>query len=304
MQDAVTQAVGGAGAAFVALAFWLALPLDAKADPCADAVAQYLPGEDGGFRAERLPDVVLGVPLGAGASSGSADVVSLGDGGTITLEFKDNEIVDGPGADFRVFENAFATGADSVFVEAGVVSVSADGVTYVPFPYELDGFVGLAGVSPVFAHPDNGLDPRTPAAGGDGFDLADVGLSTARFVRIDDGGSDIPDPGNAFPVRGFGQSGFDLDAIVASNSREICSSCCDANGDGVVSVDDVVLLVEILAGRAAAVGICGSPSCRTDHCADVDADRVVDLTDARRCLMGAVQLPFACAARAGCEVPS
>ena len=54
-----------------------------------------------------MPDIVLGPPVGGGALAGSLDVVSLGFSGEIVLCFEPNAIVDGPGADFIVFENAF-----------------------------------------------------------------------------------------------------------------------------------------------------------------------------------------------------
>ena len=55
--------------------------------------------------------------------------------------------------------------------------------------------------------PTNGIDPTDPAkAGGDAFDLAELGVSSARFVRIRDGGT-----GHYSGVSG----GFDLDAIAA-----------------------------------------------------------------------------------------
>lgn len=278
----------------------LALAGAARADPCADAVDAFLPGADGGFQSELLPGIALGVPLGTGAVSGSRDVVSLGNDGSITLAFVDNEIVDGPGDDFRVFENAFMPAGGTSFAEVATVWASADGVSFVPFPYELDGFVGLAGVNPVFSHPANGIDPRSPAAGGDAFDLADVGLSVARFIRLQDGGAALPDPGNAFPVVGFGKSGFDLDAVVASNSRERCSGCCDLNGDGAVTIDDVVGLVRIVNGAVAPTG-CGQLPCDAGHCADTDADASIEIEDAARCLEKVVALPFECASAGLCD---
>ena len=53
------------------------------------------------------PGIVFGPPGNATPTTGSLDVLSLGHGGSITLAFTDNEIVDGPGPDFIVFENPF-----------------------------------------------------------------------------------------------------------------------------------------------------------------------------------------------------
>jgi hypothetical protein len=185
-----------------------------------------------------LPDVVLGGPRGAGAFNGSLDVVSLGAGGQITVAFHGSLIVDGPGLDFTVFENPFLVPSGNIagppFAEAARVSVSADGVNFVDFPCALDDGAGLhpgcAGVYPVFANADEPLAPaatepttlpiaaligaRLPldlpdGSGGDSFDLADVGLQGARFVRIVSGPGRLPNGG--------GQAGFDLDAIAAIN---------------------------------------------------------------------------------------
>jgi hypothetical protein len=66
----------------------------------------------------------------------------------------------------------------------------------------------------VLSNPPNGIDPTDPSvSGGDSFDLADVGLAWAAYVRITDPGAAIPDPGNLVPPGTSG--GFDLDAIAA-----------------------------------------------------------------------------------------
>ena len=100
-------------------------------------------------------------------------------------------IVDGPGADFIVFENPFEAG-QTTFSEPAEVSVSDDLQTWHTFPCEVDGTgtwpaTGCAGVHPVLADSMNGIDATNPqTAGGDAFDLADVGLSHAWFVRLVD----------------------------------------------------------------------------------------------------------------------
>jgi hypothetical protein len=150
------------------------------------------------------------------------------------LEFADGWIVDGPGPDFTVFENPFLPAGlvtGTPFAEPGTVSVSADGISWHAFPCQLDMppyYPGCAGVYPVFANLD---DPMAPSpfvpctvpiqalvgvpvstfqapmcAGGDGFDLADLGLSSVRFVRID---ASQLQPGCCETA------GFDLDALAA-----------------------------------------------------------------------------------------
>ncbi|CAM3583141.1 cell surface protein [Corallococcus sp. ZKHCc1 1396] len=184
-------------------------------DPFADRVTAYEFGDQAGFGQDRFPDVVLGPPVGAGQNTGSLDVLSLGRGGFITLEFTDLLAVDGPGVDLLVFENAFQKYGGDIFAETARVSVSDDGATWYDFacdPSDKDGgFPGCAGTHPVHSAPDNGISPTDPTvAGGDGFDLADVGLSRARFVRLTDTGL------NSY---GGTSGGFDLDAVAVVNGQ-------------------------------------------------------------------------------------
>ena len=65
---------------------------------------------------------VLGISDAAGTN---LPVLSLGDGGAITLNFA-LPITDGPGADFAVFEN----GLNDFFLELAFVEVSSDGATF------------------------------------------------------------------------------------------------------------------------------------------------------------------------------
>jgi len=141
-----------------------------------------------------------------GAVSG---IVSLGNGGWVILSFEDNAIVDGPGSDFIVFENAFFAGGDedNVFAELATVAVSDDGEDWVEFPCTAteSPYGTCAGWHPVLANAlENELDPTDPAlAGGDAFDLADVCLPQARYVRITDRAD----------LSGALDGVFDLDAV-------------------------------------------------------------------------------------------
>ena len=165
--------------------------------------AQFGPGQS--YGQDAMPDAVLGPPRGGGEHSGSLDVVSLGDGGEIVVGFGPALIVDGPGPDFVVFENAFTpVGSPGlVFAELASVEVSADGSHFVAFPCTADDaepppYGACAGWHSVLLDGHDGpFDPST--AGGDAFDLADVDLSEVRFVRVRDR-ADLP-------------SVFDLDAV-------------------------------------------------------------------------------------------
>src|SRR5579871_4528032 len=68
------------------------------------------PGQNNGQ--DLFPRPVLGPPKGGGLCMGSTDVVSLGNGGWVVLEFAGNAIVDGPGPDFIMFENPFGINCD------------------------------------------------------------------------------------------------------------------------------------------------------------------------------------------------
>lgn len=175
---------------------------DAATGVFAEAVVRFAPGEGAGFGADRMPDIVLGPPLGAGPKAGSLDVVSLGREGEIVLDL--GGFFDGDGVDLIVFENPFPG-----WLEPGVVGVSGDGEVWAEWTCDagVEGFPGCAGVTPVLSHPENGLDPfDLAAAGGDGFDLAELGLTEARYVRVRDTG---------FNDYAGEAGGFDLDAVAA-----------------------------------------------------------------------------------------
>jgi hypothetical protein len=133
----------------------------------------------------------------------------LGNGGWVIVAFEDNAIVDAPGPDFIVFENAFYVGGNeaNVFAELATVAVSDDGEHWVEFPCNASEppYGSCAGWRPTLANAaENELDPTDPsAAGGDAFDLADVCLTRARYVRI----TDRPD------LAGSLDGVFDLDAV-------------------------------------------------------------------------------------------
>ena len=177
--------------------------------PWATSVVSFTPGSDAGFGQSTMPSVVLGPPEGAGRCQGSLDVVALGDGGEIVLAMGQT-IVDAPGVDFVVFENAFVAGCGAddalAFAEPAEVAVSEDGVAFTAFPCTATAypFGQCAGWHPVLAEgaASAPLDPAT--SGGDPFDLADLGLARARYVRI----RDVRSGRGAAP-----SAGFDLDAI-------------------------------------------------------------------------------------------
>jgi hypothetical protein len=175
-------------------------------------VISFTPGACAGFGATAMPGIVMGPPQGGGANHGSTDVVSLGTDGEIVVSFEPNAIVDGDGPDFIVFENPFYVGGDPtrVYAEPGEVSVSDDGSTWVTFPCTATSYPygSCAGWHVVVSNPQNGISPTDPAvAGGDPFDLADIGVKHVRYVRIRD---KAHEPCTSPSVT---TNGFDLDAI-------------------------------------------------------------------------------------------
>jgi hypothetical protein len=191
-----------------------------RADRFVTKVVSFTPGDCAGFGLTRMPDVVYGPPVGGGDTEGGLDVVSLGNGGEIVLSFEPNAIVDGPGVDFLVFENAFYAGGNpnAIAADPGEVSVSDDGITWKTWPCTATAppYGACAGWHPVYSAPGNGISPVDPkTAGGDPYDLADLGLSHARFVRIKDKSTQTCPP---LPNK-VDTNGFDLDAIAIVNAQ-------------------------------------------------------------------------------------
>jgi len=162
-------------------------------------------------------------------------VLSLGDGGSITLGF-DDKIHDGPGADFAVFENGFYS-EFGLFAEFAFVEVSSDGVVFAGFdpvttrvlpvlpfeevdPADYAGFAGdeESGYGTLFDLSDLIGDPLV--ASGD-IDLMDINYVRVTDVigngsTVDSLGSPVYDP---YPTP-LGESGFDLDGVGVINVPE------------------------------------------------------------------------------------
>jgi hypothetical protein len=203
-----------------------AVTVDASASRFITEVISFEPGTCAGFQGSprQMPEVVYGPPWGS--PEGSLDVVSLGGGGSIVVGFGANGIVDGPGIDFVVFENPFDYGSGDRYVEPGEVAVSEDGVHWTAFPctdttqQEPDGGWGATrcgGMNVVVSNPyTNSISPfDVEHAGGDQYDLAEIGVTSAKYVRIRNivASEDCPDAGEK-PTK----NGFDLDAIAIINA--------------------------------------------------------------------------------------
>ena len=159
-------------------------------------------------------------------------VVSLGDSGRAVLTFA-NPIINGPGADFAVFENGFPNpaNAEEAFLEFAFTEVSSDGVHFFRFPAAsltpLTTQVPAAGTY-MNARLVNNLAGKYIGNFGTPFDLQELaglpGLNVNHITHVrlvdvigsvgahaclDASGRKINDPFTT-PFPG---SGFDLDAV-------------------------------------------------------------------------------------------
>jgi hypothetical protein len=185
-----------------------------------DTVYSFKPGtgQTIGQGPEYYPKNIFGVPYSAANESVPAslpeDVCSLGFGGEIVVGFKNFRIIDGPGADFSIFENVFFMDMlQKYFLEPATVSVSEDGVNFVDFPIDTLTLKGCAGTKPTHGSAD--MSDAT-ACGGDAFDLADIGVKVVNYIKIKDFCSYLKDH-KEHPYYNASISGFDLDALVGFN---------------------------------------------------------------------------------------
>jgi hypothetical protein len=141
-------------------------------DPYIDKVVSFTPGNPVNPDLGKTESVLGSRDFNESTLSG---FLNLGVGGIIVVEFVDNVAVDGPGDDIEIFGDPYND-------EQWIVEASADCVSYKSF-----GQVG----------------ERVT------LDLATIGLTSARCIRISDKG--LGGPGAASP-------GTELDAIEALNS--------------------------------------------------------------------------------------
>ena len=162
------------------------------------------------------------------ASNDVYAVASLGDHGAITLTFP-APIMDGPGPDFAVFENANS----ERFLELAFVEVSSDGVFFTNFPCHAlgkDPVDTYAKTNATEAESFANLAGKALKGFGTPFDLGELagtpGLDTRRVthVRVVDvvgDGSSRDSYGNPIydPAPTWGSGGFDLDGVGVLHAR-------------------------------------------------------------------------------------
>ena len=301
---------GNCAMVFVCAAAFAALEEAAGAgdDPFADALISYdqganpAPGYTDPLTTLGPPERFTGEGVFPGVVSvfnppfGIDEIVSIGAGGHLLLRF-DTPVTDDVrnpfGIDLLIFGNtAFIDAAypggivNGIFgADGGTVEVSADGVNWVLVAgVEADGpwpTLGYLDAGPYDTQPGTiesdftrpvdpsltladfmGLDNAAAIAlyagsgGGVGIDLASVGITSISFVRISSPG----DPATTPPLE------IDAIADVAAEPNP-----ADINGDGEVSVPDLLLLL-------AAWGPCPGP-CPPSCPEDIDGDCAVAVPD-------------------------
>ena len=222
----------------------------------------------------------------------TSELVSIGAGGELVVAF-DHDVTDDPrnpfGVDLIVFGNAFFGDAaypmgtpSGLFAEGGQISVSPDGVSWVAVSgTDADGFAPTCGwldASPYATVPGleptdftRPIDPSITAAsmigqewsavramydgsgGGAGIDLAPLGLSSIRFVRVRvpagamqsaeiDGFSDVAPAGIAGDLDGNGTiDGADLGILLSAFGTT--EPGADLDGSGSVDGGDLGALL-------------------------------------------------------------
>jgi hypothetical protein len=192
----------------------------------AQGCAGYLPGAGATNAQFMMPSQALGP-----AGTNTLNVVSLGNGGSITLTFG-APITDGDGWDFAVYENSFAK---DVFLELGYVEVSSDGIHFARFDSAFRGPTQPCANCSGTAAQIGGLAGAYMIGYGTPFDLAalrnlplvrggTVDLGSIKYVRIVDvigDGTMLDSFGRAIidPLSGGPTAGFDLDGIAVLNQR-------------------------------------------------------------------------------------
>ena len=181
-----------------------------------DTVYSFLPGsgQNTGQSSEYFPMNIFGPPSQNASSSipesNPSQILSIGLGGEIIVGFKNSYIIDGDGVDFIIFENAFVNPINNkIFIEPAIISVSEDGINYIQFPFDTLTLEGCAGTKPTNGK-KNPFDYNV--SGGNGFDLAVLGLKRARYIKISDI-SHIILENEKHPFYDPTISGFDLDAV-------------------------------------------------------------------------------------------
>ena len=187
----------------------------------ANAFLNYLPGPNVS-QTWQTPWGALGPSDDTGYTGNTTTIVTLGDGGSITLSFA-TPILDTDGFDLVVFENGVSTTPGRGFFELAFVEVSSNGTDFYRFsgrsstPQPTSSFYGFLELDSTNL---DGLAGKYPATYGTPFDFAWLGLTSVSHVRIVDilgNGATLDADGKQIfdPHPTSGSAGFDLDAVAA-----------------------------------------------------------------------------------------
>lgn len=182
------------------------------------------------------------IDFACGKPQGTSHVVSLGDGGSITLSFE-KPIADGEGPDFAIFENGFRpdSAEHGAFLELAFVEVSSDGSHFVRFPgiSEIPSDTQRSSFDKIDARYIRNFAGKYTAGYGTPFDLnelrkhpelGDINLQSIthvrvtdvcgcilpEFARFDSKGNIVNDP---YPTA-FSSGGFDFNALGVINTAD------------------------------------------------------------------------------------
>lgn len=215
-----------------------------------DTVFLFKPGtgQNLGQEAKYFPLNIFGLPDTTAREDVPAtrpeQICSLGFGGEIIVGFKNAVLVDRPGADFTIFENAFKYLGNRIYAEPAKIAVSRDGVRFVEFPFDSVTLRGCAGKTPT----NGNQSPFNPAlSGGDSFDLAAIGMDSVRFIKITDISAIVLN-NPQHPFWDVTISGFDLDAVVGLNLAPLLLST-GVNVQNEEPIVDIALTNDIIAIR-------------------------------------------------------
>lgn len=179
------------------------------------------------------PENAIGLP------GSNTDVVSLGDGGSALLLFN-KPIVNGPGADFAVFENGFQALEPpfDYYLELAFVAVSTDGHRFVRFPAVslTQDSLQIATFGQINPEKIHNLAGKYRQDYGTPFDLADLSdsagitIDSINFIKITDVVGDIHPDFASKDSQGhlindpwpspFWTGGFDLNGVGVINEYE------------------------------------------------------------------------------------
>ena len=186
----------------------------------ANAFLNYLPGPNVS-QTWQTPWGALGPSDDTGYAGNTITIVTLGDGGSITLSFA-NPILDTDGFDLVVFENGVSTTAGRGFFELAFVEVSSNGTDFYRFSGRSTTPQPTSPYAFLELDPTNldGMAGKYPATYGTPFDFAWLGLTSVSHVRIVDilgNGETLDADGKPIfdPYPTSGSAGFDLDAVAA-----------------------------------------------------------------------------------------